>query len=207
MLLNLLPHRELRRRRQRQAFRRAIAAAAGLGLFMAALGYALQQQRLAGQQRRNELLSAEVARLDAQLREVRQVQAGMAALQRREQALQALQLERRRPAQLFEALAQHLPAGVQLTALRQAGDVVALQGVALGSAEVATLLQRLAQAAPVLQQPALVELQATAPMPGREPGGRFDFTLELRLQRAQADAPAGPAASAPASHPPAVPVS
>lgn len=196
MLFNLLPHRELRRRRQRQAFKRALAAAAGLGLLAAGLSHAVQQQHLGQQQRRNELLSAEVARLDGRLSEVKRVQAELVALQQREQALQALQFERRRPVQLFEALARHMPAGVQLVALRQEGDVVTLQGVALGSAEVAALMQRLAQATPVLPPPALVEFRAAAATPGREPGGRFDFTLELRLPPPQTGVPAGaPAAS------------
>jgi type IV pilus assembly protein PilN len=191
MRINLLPHRDIRRQRRRRAFRVALAASAGLGLLAAVLGYAGLQQRTAAQQRRNELLAAETARLEAPLQAVARLRGETAALQARQQALQALRFERRRPVLLFEALARHTGAGVQLTALRQQGDALTLGGVALGSAEVAALVGALAEAAPVLRQPTLLELK-TAAAPGAEVRRRFEFAIELRLQSA-AEALAGPA--------------
>jgi type IV pilus assembly protein PilN len=208
MLINLLPHREARRHRRRRAFRKALALSAGLGLLPALLGFAGLQQRTAAQQQRNEMLAAEVAALEVPVQAAAKLRADIAALQLRRQALDDLAFQRTRPVRLLEALARHTPAGVQLASLRQHGDDVTLAGSALGSPEVAALLSALAQAHPLLQQPTLVEMKAVA---GAESRRRFDFTLELRLQRPPAAvheaAPAAAGADAPASARPLAKVS
>jgi type IV pilus assembly protein PilN len=194
MLLNLFPYREARRRRRRQVFNVLLAAAAGLGLLAALLGYAALQQRTAAQERRNELLSAEIAALDAPLQAAARLRAELTALRGRVQGLQSLHWERRRPAQLLEALARHTPEGVQLTTLRQQAERFTLGGVAQGSAEVQALVRNLSRDTALLQRVALVEIKAAAPA-GRDARRLFDFTLEFQLQPLPATADAG--ASAP----------
>lgn len=194
MRLNLLPHREARRRRQRQRFRHTLAAAALLGLLAALLGYAVLQQRTAAQQRRNDGLTAEIAALDAPLQAAARQRHDIAALQERLHALQAPWRDSARPVRLLEALARHTPDGVQLTSLRQHADGFTLGGAALGSAEVEALVRGLAQSAALQQPPALVELKAAA-APGRDALRRFDFTLELRVQPAPDAASARPGTS------------
>lgn len=195
MLLNLFPYREARRRRRRQVFHVLLAAAAGLGLLAALLGYAALQQRTAAQERRNELLSAEIAALDAPLLAAARLRAELTVLQGRVQELQGLHWERRRPAQLLEALARHTPEGVQLTTLRQQAERFTLGGVAQGSAEVQALVRNLSQDTALLQRVALVEIKAAAAPAGRDARRLFDFTLEFQLQPLPAVADAG--ASAP----------
>jgi type IV pilus assembly protein PilN len=196
MLLNLFPYREARRRRRRQVFNVLLAAAAGLGLLAALLGYAALQQRTAAQERRNELLSAEIAALDAPLLAAARLRAELTALQGRAQGLQGLHWERRRPAQLLEALARHTPEGVQLTTLRQQAQRFTLGGVAQGSAEVQALVRNLSQDQALLQRVALVEIKAAAPA-GRDARRLFDFTLEFQLQPPPATTTADAGASAP----------
>jgi type IV pilus assembly protein PilN len=179
MRLNLLPHREARRRHRRQRLQRTLAAAAALGLLAALLGYAVLQQRTAAQQQRNELLAAEIGTLEASLQALARQRNDISALQARVQALQVPWREGPRPARLLEALARHTPEGVQLTSLRQHADGFTLGGVALGSAEVEALVRNLGQAGELLLPSALVELKAAAPA-GRDAPRRFDFTLELR---------------------------
>lgn len=181
LLINLLPYREARRRHLRLAFRRSLALSAGAGLLLVLLGYAALQPRTAAQERRNELLSAAIAALDAPLQATARLRADIAALQARQAAWAAAQAERLQPVRLLQALAQHTPAGVQLTVLRQRGDAATLSGTAAASPEVAALAKALAQAEPALPPPTLVEMKAVA-APGPEPRRHFDFTLELRLQ-------------------------
>lgn len=181
LLINLLPHREARRRRRRQVFRQSLAASAGAGLLLALLGYAGLQARTAAQERRNEALAAGIAALDAPLQSVARLRADIAALQARQAAWAAAQAERIQSMRLLQALAQYTPPGVQLTALRQRGDAATLYGTALASPDVAALVEALAQADPALPPPTLVEMKAAA-APGAEPRRRFDFTLELRLR-------------------------
>jgi type IV pilus assembly protein PilN len=182
LLINLLPHREARRHRQRQAFRRGLGASAGVGLMIALLGYAALQARTAVQERRNELLASESAALDIQLQAAARLRDDIAALQARQSAWAALQSGRNRPVRLLEALARHTPAGVQLTALRQRGDTATLSGTASAGADVSALAAALARADTLLQPPMLVEMKAVT-TPGPEPRRHVDFTLELRLQR------------------------
>jgi type IV pilus assembly protein PilN len=181
-LINLLPHREARWHRQRQAFRRGLGASTGVGLLIALLGYAALQARTAVQERRNELLASESTALDTQLQAAARLRADIAALQARQSAWAALQSERNRAVRLLEALARYTPAGVQLTALRQRGDAMTLAGTASASADVSALAEALARADTLLQPPTLVEMKAVFTS-GPEPRRHVDFTLELRLQR------------------------
>ena len=68
ILINLLPYREEKRRRRKTAFfvGLGIAAAVGAGLVIAA--YALLEYLNGEQQRRNQYLSAEIGRLETQIK-------------------------------------------------------------------------------------------------------------------------------------------
>ena len=62
ILINLLPHREERRRQRKRAFFATLATCAVLGLAIAGVWYAVLQQLTSAQQARNDFLKAEMVR-------------------------------------------------------------------------------------------------------------------------------------------------
>jgi len=62
ILINLLPHREEKRRQRKRAFFAALAGSAVVGVLVAGVWFAVLQQLTAAQQARNDFLKAEIAR-------------------------------------------------------------------------------------------------------------------------------------------------
>ena len=72
ILVNLLPHREERRKRRKAAYFAGIGLSAAAGLLIAGLWYVVLQQMISVQQERNAFLVAETRKLEAQQKTLRQ---------------------------------------------------------------------------------------------------------------------------------------
>ncbi len=198
ILINLLPHREERRAQRKRAFFVGIAAAALGGLLVVGLWYSVLQQMTSAQQSRNDFLNTEIARLDAQIRDIANLVAEIEALKKRKDAVENLQSDRNLPVYLMDELVRQTPEGVYLTSIRQNGQIIAVTGIAQTNERVSELLRNTAYNSTWLERPELVEIKSvTAAGPGKEQRRLFDFSMRVTLKRPQAQAPAG-AASAPA---------
>ena len=194
---NFLPHRALARQQQRERFRRKLGLAAGLGLLLALLGLVGLQRQISVQQEKNQLLEADIAGFDAGIKALAVLQAEVGLLQAREQALQALQLERRLALRLFTELPRHLPEGLVISSLRQDGKTLNLSGFALSNDRVSEFLRQLAQGSDWFSSPELVEVvAANLELPGRAPSRGASFTIRLRLEPAPPGIGAEPKAGA-----------
>ena len=194
---NFLPHRALAWQQQRERFRRNLGLAAGLGLLLALLGLVGLQRQISVQQEKNQLLEADIAGFDAGIKALAVLQAEIGLLQAREQALQALQLERRLALQLFTELPRHLPEGLVISSLRQDGKTLNLSGFALSNDRVSEFLRQLAQGYDWFSGPELVEVvAANLELPGRAPSRGASFTIRLRLEPAPPGIGAEPKAGA-----------
>ena len=190
---NFLPHRALARQQQRERFRRKLGLAAGLGLLLALLGLVGLQRQISVQQEKNQLLEADIAGFDAGIKALAVLQAEVGLLQAREQALQALQLERRLALRLFT----ELPEGLVISSLRQDGKTLNLSGFALSNDRVSEFLRQLAQGSDWFSGPELVEVvAANLELPGRAPSRGASFTIRLRLEPAPPGIGAEPKAGA-----------
>ena len=210
ILINLLPHREAARKRRREAFYVALGASAVAGLLIAGGIYLWFAAQIADQQSRNLVLENENKRLDAQIKDIATLQAEIAALRARQQAVEDLQADRNLPVHLLNELVKQLPDGVYVTTMRQNNQVVAITGVAQSNERVSELLRNLANNSPWLTRPELVEIVAGNVTVGPRDQRRVaNFNVRVRLTRASearqaasassaAAAPAASAASAPA---------
>ena len=70
ILINLLPHREERRRRRKQAFFIGLGLAALGGAFVVGVWYLVLTEQVRSQQSRNEFLGSEIRRLEAQIKDI-----------------------------------------------------------------------------------------------------------------------------------------
>ena len=207
ILINLLPHREEKRRQRKRAYFASLAACAVAGVVIVGAWYTVLGQMTTDQESRNAFLQAEITRLDTQIKDIATLRAEIDALNARKKAVEDLQNDRNVPVYLLNELVRQTPEGVFLTSIRQTGQVIAITGVAQTNERVSEFLRNTLYNSTWLEKPDLVEIRAAAvPAGTRDQRRLFDFSMRVTIKRQQAAAPAagakptaGPAAaSAPA---------
>jgi type IV pilus assembly protein PilN len=183
--INLLPHREEKRKRREQQFA-VLAGMAGLvGLAVAGGVYFFLDSQETQQQRNVAYMKAEIDKLDKQIEEIRKIREETASLLAKKQVVESLQSNRSEPVQLLDQLLRQLPEGVYLKAIKQVGPKVNVTGYAQSNARVSTLMRNLG-ASPYLENPELVEIKAV-PSPAN-PGSRVnEFNMNISVKRAQVE--------------------
>ena len=196
ILINLLPHREEKRKQRKRAFFLSLAASAAAGLLIVGVWYSVLEQMTSAQDSRNAYLKAEIARLDSQIKDIATLRAEIDALKARQKAVEDLQTDRNVPVHLLNELVKQTPEGVYLTAIKQNGQVVAINGIAQTNERVSEFLRNTLYNSPWLEKPELVEIKAAAVTAvNREQRRLFDFSMRVTLKRQQGVAPVAGAAS------------
>lgn len=194
ILINLLPHREERRRQRKRIFFAALGGSAVLGLVLVGLWYTVLQQLTDVQISRNEFLQAEIKRLETQIKDIATLRNEIEALKARQKAVEDLQTDRNTPVYLLNELVKQTPEGVYLTSIKQTGQVVAVTGIAQTNERVSELLRNTLYNSPWLEKPELVEIKvANLGAAARDQRRLFEFSMRVSIKRPQAPA----AASAP----------
>jgi type IV pilus assembly protein PilN len=197
ILINLLPHREAKRRQRKQAFFVGLGASLVVGAALLGVWYALVNSQTAAQQARNDLLKTEIARLEEQIKDIANLRQEIEGLKARQRSVEDLQADRNTPVYLLDELVRQTPEGVYLTTIKQSGQVVTVSGVAQSNERVSELLRNTSYNSEWLERPELVEIKAAnITTAGREQRRLFEFQMRLSMKRPQAPAAAGPAASA-----------
>lgn len=203
ILINLLPHREEKRKRKKIAFFAGLAAAAVAGLFVVGGWYVIVEQLKSAQQDRNQFLSAEIAKLDKEIKDIAALKAEIASLTARQKAVEDLQTDRNLPVHILNELVKQTPEGMYFTSLKQDGQLLSVGGIAQTQERISEFLRNTAYNSQWLVSPELIESKATVITGGnREQKRLFDFSVRLTVKRPQDKAAAANAAlpaSAPAS--------
>jgi type IV pilus assembly protein PilN len=185
ILINLLPHREAARKRRRDAFYAALVVSALGGVLVAGGIYVWYAAQISEQQAKNTVLQTEIKRLEGQIKDIATLQAEIAALRARQQAVEDLQADRNMPVHLLNELVKQLPDGVYVTSLKQENQVVSIIGIAQSNERVSELLRNLGNNSPWLSKPELVEITATnVALSPREQRRVSNFTMRVKLLRA-----------------------
>lgn len=203
ILINLLPHREAARKRRVELFNVSLGVAFLVGGLLAGLIFLWYQAQIMGQQGKNQILQSEITKFDVQIKAIAGLEAEIAALRARQQAVEDLQADRNLPVHLLTQLVQQIPDGVYVATMRQENQSVTLQGVAQSNERVSELLRNLGNNTPWFSKPELVEIVAgTVALTPREQRRVANFTIRVALVRAseaaRAVAPGRVAASTPA---------
>ncbi|HET8871859.1 MAG TPA: PilN domain-containing protein [Aquabacterium sp.] len=187
ILINLLPHREEKRRLRKQAFFVGLGVSAAAGVLLTALGYTFQQQMISTQIERNEFLNAEIHKLEDQIKDVSSLKAEIESLKARQRAVEDLQTDRNMPVYLLNELVRQTPEGMYLTSIKQDGQTVNISGVAQTNERVSEFLRNTAYKSEWLERPELQEIKARATQSkdARDPKRLFDFSIRLTLKRPQ----------------------
>lgn len=197
ILINLLPHREVARKLRQDLFNLSMAASALLGGLIAGIIFLWYQAQISGQQNKNQLLQAEIHQFDLQIKDIAGLEAEIAALRARQQAVEDLQADRNLPVHLLTELVKQLPDGVYISSMRQEVQSVTLQGVAQSNERVSELLRNLGNNTPWFSKPELIEIVAgSVTLPPKDVRRVSNFTIRVRLVRASEAEKALVAASA-----------
>ncbi len=183
--VNLLPHREERRKRRQQQFGVLAGIFAVIGLLVAGSIWFFLDQQVTQQQQNVAYMKGEIAKLDKQIEEIRKIREETASLLAKKQVVEGLQSNRSEPVQLLDQLLRQLPEGVYLKAVKQTGPKVNVAGYAQSNARVSTLMRNLG-ASPYLENPELVEIKAVA-NPDKSGNRVNEFNMNISIKRAQAE--------------------
>jgi type IV pilus assembly protein PilN len=192
--VNLLPHREEKRKRRQQQFAAIAAFSVILGLVAAGAVWFFLDQQVEQQRANVAYMKAEIGKLDKQIEEIRKIREETASLLAKKQVVEGLQSNRSEPVQLLDQLLRQLPEGIYLKQIKQTGVKVNVVGYAQSNARVSTLMRNLG-ASPYLENPELVEIKAV--LLDNNPNKRVnEFSMNISIKRAKADEGKGPVRAA-----------
>ena len=185
ILINLLPHREVARKRRREAFFVALGIAVLIGGLVSGAVFSWYQAQISEQQGKNSFLTSEIKRLENQIKEIAGLQQEITALRARQNAVEDLQGNRNLPVYLLDELVKQLPDGVYITSMKQDNQVVLISGVAQSNERVSELLRNLSNNSPWLTRPELIEITGKSITLGTRDQRRVsNFSMRVALRRA-----------------------
>jgi type IV pilus assembly protein PilN len=183
--INLLPHREAKRKQKQAAFIAMLVLGGLLGVAVVLLVGGWNASRIAIQEQRNSVLSTENAELDKKIKDIATLKEEINALKSRQQAVEDLQGDRNQPVYLFDELVRQTPEGVYLKSFEQNGQRVVLNGYAQSQERVAELLRNLSSNSPWLERPELTEVKAATLTQNKVVRKAVEFTLAVAIKRAR----------------------
>ena len=181
--INLLPHREAKRKLKKNAFVALLALGGILGVAVVLVVGGYNASRISIQNERNLVLKDANAELDKKIAAIATLKQEIEALKARQQAVEDLQGDRNQPVYLLDELVKQAPSGVYLKGFKQDGQRVTLSGVAQSQERVAELLRNLGGASPWLERPELTEVRAVALAQGKTGRKVVEFTLAVGIKR------------------------
>jgi type IV pilus assembly protein PilN len=210
--INLLPWRAERRAVRKREFliMLAMAGAAGVAAFLGAMFW--MDARIENQIDRNNYMTAQIKEVEKKLTEIEDLEKTRNKLLQRKQVIEQLQANRSQMVHMFDELVHTIPEGVRLTALKQVGEILTLEGVAQSNASVATYMRNV-EASPWLGHPDLKKTEIKRSAEKRMP---YDFAMDVKLRKPAGSeenpdgttpggTPAAPGAPATTPAPPAAP--
>lgn len=181
--INLLPHREAKRKLKKAAFVALMGAAGVIGALVVMLVGGYNEARISTQNDRNLVLTNANAELDKEIAEIANLKQEIEALKARQQAVEDLQGDRNQPVYLLEELVRQTPQGVYLRSFKQEGQKVLLTGSAQSQERVAELLRNLSSGSVWLERPELIEVRSV-PLVGSKNGKKIgEFTMSVGIKR------------------------
>jgi type IV pilus assembly protein PilN len=187
--INLLPHREERRKRARQHFFVIAGGTAVVGALIVMAMHGFYAAQIETQVDRNRFLKSEIAKLDKEIAEINKLKDEIQALLARKQIIETLQTDRAQTVHLLDEMVRQMPEGVYLKSVTQKGLNVNVIGYAQSNARVSTLMRNI-ESSPWLANPGLVEVKAS--MVDKRRVSEFNLNFELKRTEVK-DTGKGPA--------------
>jgi type IV pilus assembly protein PilN len=190
--INLLPWRERQREERKKQFFTTLAIAAGVAaLIVVAMDRVLVSQ-ISNQNARNQYLTQQIALLDKEIAEIRQLQQQKKDLTARMAVIQDLQGRRPVIVRLFDELVRTLPEGIFYDTISRTEDSVSIVGIAESNSRVSALMRSL-EDSEWFANPDLRQVTAEAGAAGTPDTQRNRFQLTVSITTPSEDATGGAA--------------
>ena len=185
--INLLPWRQELRQRRRKEFLVGIVGAVVLAGIVTLIAHLTVSSMIDAQNRRNELLKAEIAELDKAIEQILALEDQKARMISRMEVIDTLQASRPEVVKLFDHIVSTLPEGVYLTSVKQSGKKIEFNGVAQSSTRVSAMMRNI-DSSETLSAPELKVIQTGS---NAGPGAQFTlFASQRSAVAAEAEAEA-----------------
>ena len=184
--INLLPWRAERRKLRLQEFYSMLGLAAIAAALISLVIVLYYNAMIDTQNERNTYLQNQISLLDAQIKEIAELDKKKESLLRRKQVIEELQASRSQMVHLFDEMARTITDGTQIMTVKQDGDVLSIQARAQSNARVSTYMRNL-DASGWMGNPdlSIIELRST------DPGLPNEFSLKVTLKNPNDPAAAG----------------
>ena len=176
--INLLPHRELKRKLRQQQIAVFAGLTCALGAVIVWSVHSVISGKIDYQNGRNQYLIGQTAILDKQIAEIRDIKTKTQELIARKGVVETLQTSRSEVVHLLDQLVRLLPDGVHLQSIKQDGHTVNLVGYAQSNAWVSTLMRKI-ESSQWLESPLLVEIKAITVNNIRQ----NEFNLKIKIKQ------------------------
>ncbi|MBS0484785.1 MAG: PilN domain-containing protein [Proteobacteria bacterium] len=180
--INLLPHRELKRKARQQQIAILAGAVSFLGILVVWGVYTFIAGNIEYQNARNQFLQSRIAVLDSEIAEIRNIKSQTQELLARKHVVETLQNSRSEVVHLLDQLVRLLPDGVYLQSVKQNDQNITLMGYAQSNAWISMLMRNL-ESSPWLESPLLIEIKAMTVNNIRQ----NEFNMRVKLRRTSLD--------------------
>ena len=206
--INLLPWRELlRKEREREFYTMAGGAAFFMALVIVYIHFHINGV-IDTQNGRNAFLDDEIKKVEAQIKEIKSLEAEKSQLLARMKVIEELQGQRPQMVHLFDEVAKTLPDGVYLTSIKQTGTDIVIEGVAQSNARVSAFMRNI-DGSHWLAEPRLNVIEALSGKDGAQKGSKFILNIKQVMEGETLPSEPGsetaPKAAAPKAAPKAAP--
>jgi type IV pilus assembly protein PilN len=180
--INLLPHRELKRQRQKHSFFLMTGLSVVAGATLVLLVWSVLEGYLDAQNGRNKMIADENRRLDAQIKEIATLRQEIEALRARQKAVEDLQADRNEPVYLLDELTRQTPEGIYLRTVKQEDRKVTIAGWAASNERVSEFLRNLTNDGRYVERPELIEIKLAGQSPDGIQRRLFDFSMNFYMK-------------------------
>ena len=184
--INLLPHRESKRKERKLKFLVALGGAAIAAGVVSTAAYLMYASMIDAQQHRNAQLRAEIKTLDKENEEINDLETAKQKYIARMEIIEKLQRSRPEIVHVFDEIVRTLPEGVYLTAIKQNGSTLKFDGIAQSSTRVSSFMRNI-DGSQWLRNP---ELEVVESKTGQVAGSSFTLFAD-QVSTAGADDDAG----------------
>lgn len=181
--INLLPHREEKRKQLKSDFYGFLLLSAIFGALIVVVVSAYFSRELSTQNDKNAFIKKENAKLDDRIKEIATLRQEIDGLKARQQAVEDLQGDRNQPVYLLDELVKLTPEGVYLRALKQEGQKVVLNGNAQSQDRVAEFIRNLGTKSEWMYKPDLDDIHSAALVTGKESKKVYEFQVNVSIKR------------------------
>ena len=177
--INLLPHREEKRKARRQQFYAYLGLVALIASLVWFLGFSAINRYIAIQEGKNAYIEKEIVDLKKQIEEISKLKEETDALLKRKQVIETLQGNRAETVHVFDELLRRVPDGVRITSFIENGTAFDISGESVSEARVSTLMRNL-EDSPLFQQVTPLEIRSITASNGRS---LYSFQMKMNIER------------------------